>query len=274
MISSEILKFQDIVWQYYDAHGRHELPWRRSEPDGSFDPYKIVVSELMLQQTQVGRVIPKFEAFLERFPSFAALATAPLSDVLVLWSGLGYNRRAKFLWQLAQTVVNQLGGNLPEDRSALIRLPGIGPNTAGAIRVYAYNQPDIFIETNIRTVFFHHFFADQTDIPDTALLPVLKQTMPATNPREWYWALMDYGAHLKATHGAQLHKVKNYRKQSRFEGSRRQVRGKILRLLVAGPHRTDELSALIADNRVPNVIAELAAEGLIAPHTLGWQLKQ
>lgn len=263
MTSSEILKFQDIVWQYYDAHGRHELPWRRSEPDGSFDPYKIVVSELMLQQTQVGRVIPKFEAFLERFPSFPALATAPLSDVLVLWSGLGYNRRAKFLWQLAQTVVNELGGNLPEDRSALIRLPGIGPNTAGAIRAYAYNQPDIFIETNIRTVFFHHFFADQTDISDAALLPVLERTIPADNPRDWYWALMDYGTFLKQTVGNLSRASSSYTKQSTFKGSGRQIRGQVLKLLAGTPMALSVLRNNITDERLEGVLKDLTVEQFI-----------
>lgn len=263
MIAPQIQAFQDTVWRYYDVHGRHELPWRRSQSDGSFDPYKIVVSELMLQQTQVSRVIPKFEAFFEQFPTFAALAAAPLSDVLIAWSGLGYNRRAKFLWQLARTVVDESAGKLPSDRSDLIRLPGIGPNTAGAIRAYAFNQPEVFIETNIRTVFFHHFFTDQTNIPDKQLFPLIEQAVPADNAREWYWALMDYGTFLKQTVGNVSRASASYIKQSTFQGSRRQIRGQILKLLAAGSMTIVELRDLIRDERLESVLQDLRSEQFI-----------
>lgn len=263
MNSSEISAFQNIVWEYYDAHGRHELPWRRSQPDDSFDPYKIVVSELMLQQTQVSRVIPKFEAFIDRFPTFTALAEAPLSDVLVLWSGLGYNRRAKFLWQLAQRVVSDFAGALPYERSELVSLPGIGPNTAGAVRAYAYNQPDIFIETNVRTVLFHHFFADQTGISDKALIPILEQILPKDNAREWYWALMDYGTFLKQTVGNLSRASTSYAKQSTFHGSRRQIRGQVLKLLTAGPMALSVLRGHIVDERLEAVLRDLVTEQFI-----------
>lgn len=151
-------QFSDTVWQYYKAHGRHDLPWRQPEANGELDPYKVLVSEIMLQQTQVSRVIPKFYAFIDQFPALEALAQAPLSDVLKFWSGLGYNRRAKFLWQTAGVVVTNHAGRLPQDSRELVTLPGIGYNTAGALLAYAYNRSVVFVETNIRTVFIYHFF--------------------------------------------------------------------------------------------------------------------
>lgn len=163
----EITALQETVWKYYHQHGRHDLPWRLPEPDGSFDPYKILVSEIMLQQTQVPRVLPKFTEFLTKFPTGQELAEASLGEVLAAWSGLGYNRRAKFLWQAAQKVVRDFGGELPHTFEALESLPGIGKNTAGAVAAYAYNQPAIFLETNIRTIFIHHFFRDADLVPDS-----------------------------------------------------------------------------------------------------------
>ena len=148
MSQQQIHDFQSMVWDYFETHGRHDLPWRLPT-DRGFDPYAIMVSEIMLQQTQVGRVIPKFQAFMKQFPTVQALASAPLSDVLQAWSGLGYNRRAKFLWQAAQQVVTDYAGVMPKTLEDLVRLPGIGKNTAGAIMAYAYDQPVYFIETNI-----------------------------------------------------------------------------------------------------------------------------
>ncbi|HSE60959.1 MAG TPA: hypothetical protein VLA88_01535, partial [Candidatus Saccharimonadales bacterium] len=155
----------------------------------------------------------------------------------------------------------------------LIALPGIGPNTAGAILAYAYNQPVLFIETNIRTVIIQHFFAAQTDkVKDTQILEILEQVIARDTPREWYWALMDYGTHLKATKGGQLDKVHGYKKQSKFEGSRRQLRGKVLRLLIEGGHTTDELAAVVADDRLPTVLSMLEQEGMIAQTGHTWHL--
>lgn len=258
-----ISKLQTTVWRHYREHGRHDLPWRSSESDGSFDPYKILVSEIMLQQTQVSRVIPKYHDFLKRFPSFTALASAPLSGVLRAWNGLGYNRRAKFLWQCARQVVAEHGGRLPQTTAELVRLPGIGPNTAGAILAYAFNQPVIFIETNIRTVFIHHFFRGQQGVDDRRILDLVAQALP-DNPREWYWALMDYGSSLKQKLGNLNTLSKHYIKQSRFEGSKRQLRGQILRLLGDEPRTAAQLASEIADERLPDVLNDLVKESLIA----------
>src|SRR5215471_3425360 len=170
-------QFCKLVFEYYQNHGRHDLPWRLPDSNGSFHPYKILVSEIMLQQTQVPRVLPKFKDFIGQFPTIQSLAQAPLKDVLVAWQGLGYNRRAKFLWQAAQAIIQDSEGTVPSTESDLVKLPGIGKNTAGAISAYAFNQPAIFIETNIRTVFIHHFFKDQVDVPDKALLGLVGATL-------------------------------------------------------------------------------------------------
>jgi len=222
-----------------------------------------MVSEFMLQQTQVSRVIPKYREFLQRFPTIETLAPAPLGSVLRTWNGLGYNRRAKFLHQTAGVVVREHKGRFPETIDELTKLPGIGSNTAGAILAYAFNQPVVFIETNIRTVFIHHFFHDRTDVPDAAILQLVAKNLDSRWPREWYWALMDYGAYLKQTAGNPARQSRSYTKQSRFEGSRRQIRGQVIRLLAVRPHTSRDLSSLIADERLADVLQELQQERLI-----------
>jgi len=264
--------FEQHIWDYYGAYGRHDLPWRCADAAGIFDPYRIVVSEVMLQQTQVQRVIPKFEMFIAAYPDFAALAAAPLADVLILWNGLGYNRRAKFLWQLAGEVMAKHDGILPRDNQALVRLPGIGPNTAGAILAYAFNKPVTFIETNIRTVFIHHFFADQTVVADALLEPLIADTVPRDHSREWYWALMDYGTHLKQTVGNASRASKAYTRQSTFAGSRRQIRGQVLKMLTKGSTTLDELHAHIVDERLESVVQDLTQEGFIMQIGTAYQL--
>ena len=227
-----------------------------------FDPYKILVSELMLQQTQVRRVIPKYHEFLTRFPDVHSLARASLGEVLIAWSGLGYNRRAKYLWQAAQ-IVHDRGGEFPQTLTGLVELPGVGKNTAGAIMAYAYDQPVVFIETNIRSVFIHHFFKDQTDISDKAILELVEKTLPAEHIREWYWSLMDYGTHLKQTVGNSAKRSKSYVRQSPFEDSKRQLRGRVLRLLHDGAHSHEHIIDSMHDARTESVLADLASEQLI-----------
>jgi A/G-specific adenine glycosylase len=270
-MDQRIPAFQEAVWAYYAQNKRGDLPWRLPGPDGSFDGYKILVSEIMLQQTQVPRVLPKFLDFTQKFPSFAALAAAPLGDVLTAWSGLGYNRRAKFLWQSAQVVANRHGGVLPKTREELVRLPGIGPNTAGALLAYAYNQPVVFIETNVRTVFIHHFFADKQGIDDRDILDLVAASLP-DNAREWYWALMDYGTYLKRTVGNLNKSSKHYTVQSKFAGSKRQLRGKVLRLLAAGGQTQAALLAALGDERAQAVLDGLVAEGMVERRNTGYKL--
>lgn len=258
---SAVKKFQVLVMDYYVRRGRHDLPWRQPEADGSFNPYKILVSEIMLQQTQVSRVIPKFHEFLKQFPAVTALAEAPLGQVITVWSGLGYNRRAKYLQQAAQYIVGEYEGQIPNDDTKLVKLPGVGKNSAGAIWAYAFNGPAVFVETNIRTVYIHHFFGNKTGIPDKAITELIEQTLDRDEPRRFYWALMDYGSHLKSTVGNLNKLSKSYVPQSSFVGSRRQVRGQVLKALAAGPLAPEAFA--ISDARLPAVLQELSREGLI-----------
>jgi A/G-specific adenine glycosylase len=255
----KVEEFQEIVWEYFRKYGR-ELPWRHAEADGSFSPYKILISEIMLQQTQVPRVIPKYEAFLKVFPDTQALARATLGQVLAVWSGLGYNRRAKFLHQAAQEIAKD---GFPQTLNMLTKLPGVGHNTAAAILAYAYNQPIPFIETNIRTVFIHHFFLNEIEISDKQIMTLVEQTLDHEHPREWYWALMDYGSYLKQLHGNTARASKHYIKQSTFHGSKRQIRGQIIKLLVSRPYTVTELQDFVQDSRVPEVINDLLRENFI-----------
>lgn len=268
-----IATIQAAILTYYRAHGR-QLPWRQPDENSRFDPYKIMVSELMLQQTQVNRVIPKYQEFLELFPTVFDLAEASLGDVLRIWNGLGYNRRAKYLWQAAGQIVSQWNGELPADPQLLVTLPGIGANTAGAICAYAFDMPVIFIETNVRTVFIHHFYPDKTGVDDQELRPLIKACLDGQSPREFYWALMDYGTHLKAEIGNNIKQSRHYNKQSKFQGSKRQIRGQILRELAQSGARTyAELKVSAQDGRLDEILGQLLQEGLIIRKGKTYQLE-
>lgn len=232
MSLKNIKDLQKKVLIHWKEEGRHDLPWRKTK-----DPYKILVSEVMLQQTQVERVVPYYKKFLVKFPTPQKLAAAELSSVLKLWSGLGYNRRGKFLHDTARVLVKDHGGKFPHEYDALRKLPGVGDYTARAVRVFAFNEPDVLIETNIRTVYlhetdvFHAAHGREADgtVRDEEILQVAEKVAMGQDPRTWHWALMDYGAHLKRS-GIKLNaKSKHYAKQSKFEGSLREVRGAILR---------------------------------------------
>lgn len=224
-----------------------DLPWRRTR-----DPYAIWLSEVMLQQTQVARVMTRWEEWLERFPTVEALACAPTSEVLAAWQGMGYNRRALALKAAAEVVTRDHDGVFPRDMAQLKALPGIGPATAQGIRAFAFNLPGVYLETNVRTVVLHHFFPDVPAVPDRELVPLVEATCPSApdarpgegnmpfaapqdaddTPRSWYYALLDYGAYLKKTIPNPSRRSKAYSKQSRFEGSRRQKRAHIVRMLL------------------------------------------
>lgn len=251
--------FQELVWQ----KGRElyrDMPWRRST-----DPYYVLVSEVMLQQTQVDRVIPKFNAFTARFPDIQSLAVSTLDDVLRLWSGLGYNRRAKFLHIAAKTIMSDYSGVVPSTVPELIRLPGVGQNTAGAILAYSFNQPIVFIETNIRSVYFHHFFKDNHSVTDSQLRELVEATLDHEHPREWYQALMDYGVQLKKQGLGQISKSMHYKKQPPLFGSVRAVRGQIVRCLA----RSDMLLQNLRDELVADDRFDLALDGLIKEGLVG-----
>lgn len=252
--------FQEIIWAYYQTHKR-DFAWRQSTT-----PYHVTVSEIMLQQTQTHRVAGKFEAFIEQFPDFKALAQAPTGDVIRLWKGLGYNRRALALQKIAQIVTTTHSGSLPDDIATLESFPSIGKATARSIITYAFNRPTSFIETNVRTVFIYFFFQNKTMITDAMLEPLVAGTVDQVNPREWYYALMDYGVMLKKTVGNLSRASAHHTKQSRFEGSDRQVRGMILQALLDQPGiAPDALPTILAKEpaRIEKIVATLCKESFV-----------
>lgn len=253
----EIAYFRQRIWEFY-ADSKRPMPWRDTPT-----PYAVLVSELMLQQTQVPRVIPKFEAFLRAYPTIESLADAQLHEVLVLWSGLGYNRRAKFLHDSAKRIVEL--GSFPAQFDELVKLPGIGTNTAAAIMNYAFEVATPFVETNIRTVYFHEMAEAGPSVDDRQILEFVRLTLDREHPREWFYALMDYGSMLKTTAGGRLAQSKHYKKQSPLKGSVREVRGQILkRLSEQGQMSDQELRGSIeTDDRFPVALDGLIRDGLV-----------
>jgi len=251
--------FQKQVLGHFKKEGR-DLPWRHN-----INPYRIWVSEIMLQQTQVPRVIEKYKAFLRVFPSFRKLAQAPLKEVFGTWQGLGYNRRALAMSKTAKIVVTEYRGRLPCTVDELIALPGIGHATACAILAYAYNYPCTFIETNIRSVYLHHFFHTRKNVSDQELLPLVEKTLDHNNSRVWYWALMDYGSWLKTQIDNPNKKSKHYTRQSRFKGSHRQVRGAVLKMLGSSSGTVNSIQKEIKFpiTRVRKALIELRHEGFV-----------
>ncbi len=265
LTADQIACFQKVIWDFYSCNKR-EFAWRNCD-----NPYYIFISEVMLQQTQTHRVVSKFEEFIISFPDFESLSEASLAEVLSVWQGLGYNRRGKYLHQSAQRIVEYYDGFLPDDLSVLVQLPGIGPATAASIAAFAYNAPTIFIETNIRSVFIHTFFNKSAEkIDDKILLDLIAQTVDTSNAREWYYALMDYGVYLKKNLLNPSRKSKHYSKQSKFEGSKRQIRGAIIKILLQQKSMSvKDLIKNIADkeNRTACVVDDLVDEELITKNS-------
>lgn len=260
MDPQELYSFQTFIWQFYANYGR-SFAWRNVH-----NPYYVMVSEIMLQQTQTHRVIHKFEEFIAAFPDIHSLAQAELRDVLGVWQGLGYNRRGKALWENAQRLVKEYNGLLPDDPATLVTFSHIGPNTAASIVAFAFNKPVVFIETNIRTVYLHTFFKDKQNIHDKELMPLIEQTVCRSNPREWYYALMDYGVHLKKMLPNPNRRSLHYAMQSKFEGSNRQIRGRIIKKLteLGQVHVADLFDYLqIDDDRYKKVLDGLMKDKMI-----------
>lgn len=252
--------FKKIVWEHYREHGRGNLPWRKTK-----NPYRILVSEIMLQQTQAERVIPKYTLFLKQFGTAEVLARASLGDVLRAWQGLGYNRRARMLHECAQSISDTHAGRFPRTYEEILKLRGVGPYTAGAVLAFAYNIPVPVIETNLRSVYLHHFFNDETDVSDAEILKIIERTLDRANVREWYYALMDYGVYIKKTFGNPNSKSKHYTKQSSFAGSDRQIRGAILRFLSTDALPRTELHKKLPFDvvRIDAQLEKLEGEGMI-----------
>ena len=260
VIETQILHFQEKIIDFYYQYGR-QFAWRSTQ-----NPYHILVSEFMLQQTQTNRVEPKYEQFLQKFPTLEHCARSALSDVLTVWQGLGYNRRAKYLHETAKILVENHQSVIPQDPSVLCSLPGIGPYTAAAICTFCHNKPFVFIETNIRTVFINEFFRDQENVHDKHIVPLIKAALPANNPRMWYYALMDYGVYLKKVGNNASVQSAHYNRQSKFEGSSRELRGMIIKMLtqhiVVGRHDI-ETKLNRQDSRIHEVLQGLIRDGLV-----------
>ncbi|OHB21003.1 MAG: hypothetical protein A3J67_05125 [Parcubacteria group bacterium RIFCSPHIGHO2_02_FULL_48_10b] len=258
--ASKIRAFQKEVWGYYRLHKRG-FPWRKTK-----NPYRILVSEIMLQQTQADRVVLKYKEFIKKFPNLRALSKASLKSVLRAWQGLGYNRRAVHLKTIAREVTVRFGGKLPSEKEILMSSPGIGQSTAGAVRTFAFNKPEVFVETNIRTAFIHFFFPKKQKILDSDISKIVEVALDRKNPREWYWALMDYGAMLKKAHGnAAARRSAHYARQSPFKGSSREQRSKILKMILGEKISTKKLLAKTGFSKqiLAHHLADLSKEGFI-----------
>ena len=261
--------FRKAVYAHHRATPR-PMPWRETH-----DPYRILVSEVMLQQTQVERVRAKYAEFLATFPTLAHLAAAPLPELLRVWQGLGYNRRAISLKRCAEEIVARFDGRFPSDTSTLLSLPGIGPYTARAVAAFAFNRAEPFIETNIRTVFIHFFFHGREQVTDRELMPLVEATLDTPNPREWYYALMDYGVLLKQQHPNPSRRSAHHSRQSPFKGSNRELRSRMLRAIMVTPgmelnglaHRLGTEPAALARN-----LATLEREGFIEQRGTGYAI--
>lgn len=254
------LAFQTLISCFFKKYGR-VFPWRNT-----YDPYHILVSECMLQQTQVERVSQKYQPFITRFPDFASLAHAPFREVMKYWQGLGYNRRARFLHETSKCIIKKFDGKCPSDIHILTSFPGIGHTTASAISAFAFNKPSVFIETNIRSVFIHFFFSQKKNVKDTEIIPLVEKTLDRKSPRHWYYALMDYGAQLKKEYPNPSQKSAHHVRQSTFVNSNRQIRGMILKILtLTSPFPEDDLYARLffEKKRIDESVAQLIKEKLI-----------
>lgn len=257
-------KFKQTIWDYYKKNKR-SFPWRETK-----DPYKILVSEIMLQQTQTDRVVKKYEEWLKHFPTTQALAKASLQKVLQHWQGLGYNRRALNLKRAAEVIVTQHKNKFPNTYTEILDLPGIGPYTAGAIMAFAFNKAVPIIETNIRTVYIYFFFKYHGNIHDQELLKLIEETLDYKNPRDWYHALMDYGVMLKKTVGNLNKKSKHYTRQTQFKGSNREIRSNIVKIITVSPASSKDVKEKLKKSNIkPNpelfnkILQDLEKEGFI-----------
>jgi len=263
-----------------------DFSWRRTR-----DPYAVLVSEVMLQQTQVARVERRFDEWMAGYPTLEALAAAPLAVVLESWQGLGYNRRAIALKRAAVQRVDAAAGSpatLPSEETALRALPGIGAATAAGVRAFAFDEPSVYLETNVRTVVLHELLSDRDGVADREIVPLLAEAMQEAlrqgiSAREWYHALLDYGAHLKRVLPNPSRRSAHHARQTPFEGSRRQKRAWLLRAVITGsgdttPELAGALSAFerargredVSAEEVRDILGALATEGFVVRRRTRW----
>jgi A/G-specific adenine glycosylase len=221
--------FQQFILNWYSNKARR-LPWRMT-----LDPYSILVSEIMLQQTQVTRVIPKYCEFLSKFPSLDSLSFAPRSTIFQIWQGLGYWKRALNLQATCLQIYNDYNGQFPTKQSILEGMPGIGPYTSAAVTCFAFNRPVVFIDTNIRKVYRHFFFAGNPDVSDEILFPIARKALWHEDPRSWHYALFDYGSIVLRKKSGKI--SGNFSKTVPYKGSVRQLRSKIIHLILNSPNQ-------------------------------------
>jgi len=256
----EIAEFTKAVFSNYQQAGR-KFPWHYA------DPWGVMVSEFMLQQTRTERVIPYWENWMKLWPRPKALADAPMETALRAWSGLGYNRRCRYLKESAAIIANENGGKVPETPEALIELPGVGPYMSAAIACFAYNFPAVFIETNIRSAVIHCFFPSRDDVRDSEIIPILEAALNRNDPRTWHYALMDYGVFLKSTTPNPSRRSAHYTRQSPFNGSFRQARGKVIKALVSmGQCGAEDLKLAcgLEEEKLYEVLEKLKEEAFVA----------
>jgi A/G-specific adenine glycosylase len=287
----EIAEFREIVLSHYRQAGR-KFPWRFA------DPWGVMVSEFMLQQTRTERVIPYWENWMKLWSQPKALADASMEAALRAWSGLGYNRRCRYLKDSAAIIAGENNGRVPETPQALLLRPGVGPYMSAAIACFAYNFPAVFIETNIRSAVIHNFFPNRNDVRDSEIIPILEAALECSapqprpqvvepevrgsllapqprpqvegsplEPRTWHYALMDYGAFLKKTTTNPSRRSAHYTRQSPFSGSFRQARGKVIKALVSiGRCGAEELKRAsgLEEEKLYEVLEKLKKESFVA----------
>ena len=279
-------QFQRHILKWY-RHNRRDLPfrtivrWHNNEPrypqklNRNLTPYHILVSEIMLQQTQIPRVLEKFPQFIEAFPNWETLARTDTQKLFKIWQGMGYWRRAKYLRECAGAVENVYGGTLPKEPEALMTLPGIGHYTAHAVTCFAYQNPKAFIDTNIRRVFINAFFADKQNVTDKEILPIAQNAVWTPNPREWHYALMDYGSLVLGNTRSLNKQSRHYARQSKFEGSFRSYRAEVIRYLTQNKKASQKAIHTHLSNspyKTKEILVALAKDNIIHKKGSGWEL--
>jgi A/G-specific adenine glycosylase len=250
-----IQRFQKKVLSFYKKYGR-DLPWRKTT-----DPYKILLSELMLQQTQVNRVVPYYEKWIARWPTLDTLASASRVEVLSAWMGLGYNTRAVNLHKTVQKIVTEFDGDVVQAMKYYKKLPGIGKYTSQAVQIFSTNADLVTVDTNIRRIFIAEFHLSE-DISDKDLWEYAEQCLPKGRSREWHNALMDYGALFFTS---QRTGIKPKTQQSPFEGSDRQIRAAILRFLLYDPSSFETIhrALCVEKGRLRKILGKMVDEELL-----------
>ncbi len=279
--SADLDAFVRRVLESGREHHR-DFPWRRTR-----DPYAVLVSEVMLQQTQAHRVVPYYEEWLASFPTLEALAAAPLEAVLRLWQGLGYNRRAVALKRLSEQVVaahrtSGEGGpaTLPDDELALRALPGVGPATSAGVLAFAFGRYAVYLETNVRTVVLHELLADRDGVSDREVAPLVaaaaaRAEAAGVDARTWYHAMLDHGAYLKRVLPNPSRRSAHHARQSAFEGSRRQKRARLLRAVLDAPDAgLDALAPILGLDTAETLelLEALEREGFLERAGDGWRV--